>query len=554
LNYLTLNTKYKKIEKFINENNIILQKKSAIEQIKNIWLILFNEVLTQKQAYSSINYLKNKGFVFTFKKDFYALLKDYIINNKILFQKKKINFQIKKIWFILFNEHITLIQATCKIRYLKQKGFLFDIVEDSNIKFITYLLDNKIIFTHKKIQEKIKDIWFELFKEILTKDQIKSKISYLKENNFVFNFGKDYYSILIEYLIDNKILFQKHNMGQQIKDIWFKLFNEILTIDQTYPKIRQLNEKGFIFNFEKNSNTILMEYLINNYVVFKERNFYKELKEIWFKLFNEEISNSKCKVKVDSLKEKGFIFNSEKSSNTILKEFIINQKIIFQPDNINLQVQEIWLKLFNENLSLREINLKIYYLRKKGFVFHTEKDSYTILREYLISNKIVFQPNQINEQLQKIWFKIFNEKISLKESHLINNNFRKRGFFFSTGKDSYKILIDYLKNSNLWLEESEYGYECLQNIWEHLFQEKINLEKAKKTLIKVSLLYPQFVHRKIMPNFVDYKDLNSLTQTKYKEFTNIFALFCQNNNIFLSKNINEGQLSRIWSVCFASIK
>ena len=204
------------------------------------------------------------------------------------------------------------------------------------------------------------------------------------------------------------------------------------------------------------------------------------MQKIWFKLFNQDISYEQSKNKINLLKRKGFQFVYEKSTSTLLEleEYILKNKIVFRKSTINQQIREIWFEIFSEILCATKSSSKIINLKKKGFVFTFKKDYYEELEEYLSINKIVFQNNNSWQQIQKIWFKLFNETLSSSQSNSRVIHLKKRGFVFIFEKDSYTILIEHLKTSNLWIEESKEGYIYLQKIWGKLFKEEINFKKC----------------------------------------------------------------------------
>ncbi|MFT5835623.1 MAG: hypothetical protein ACI9RG_000516 [Sulfurimonas sp.] len=478
---------------------------------------------------------------------------EFIQANKIVFKKRTIGRQIVEIWFELFNEKLSIRQANYKMSCLRKYEFEFHIEDDYNTVLMEYISSNKIMFKHGNSKYIMKKIWFELFNEELSLTEAINKLKNLKRLGFEFHFENNSYAILAEYLKSNKIMFKYGNSRNLMKEIWFELFNEELSLTQASQKMYQFKQYGFKFNFENDLYTVLAEYLNSNNIMFKYGNSKYIMKKTWFELFNEELSLVQANQKIRILKKRGFEFNFKNDSYTVLIEYLNNNKIVFKHGKSKHQMKKIWFEIFNEELTLRQASNKFVNLRKRGFEFNIKNYSYTILTEYLVKNKITFKHSNSRKIMKKIWFELFNEELTLPQASSKFVNLKKRGFEFNYESNFHRI-IEHLNNSNTWIEESEKGYIYLQSIWENFYKEKISFKKCELIFKEISLFSPQCVYMKIMPNFVSYKDIDKLSDIEYNEHTIIFAEYCRNQNIILSDNMPEDKLSRIWSVCFASKK
>ena len=606
---------YSILEKYLLTNKIFFQVRTASEQIKEIWFELFNEVITSKQSSMKILRLRRRGFNLQYKMNAYSTLEDYILTNKIIFKVGESSSQIKEIWFKLFNEDLSPEQSAAKIKYLRKRGFSLQYRRDVSSVIKEYITKNKILFKYQKMDQQFAEIWIELFNETISLSLSNNKIQMLKTGGFIFQYKKDAYSILEKYLLTNKIFFQVRTASEQIKEIWFELFNEVITSKQSSMKILRLRRRGFNLQYKMNAYSTLEDYILTNKIIFKVGKSSRQIKEIWFKLFNEDLSPAQSTAKIHNLKRRGFSLQYRSDVYPVIKEYITKNKILFQYQKMDQLFTEIWFELFNETLSLRQSSYRINYLKKGGFTFHYKTNSNAILINYITTNKIFFSNRNLRKQIGKIWFELFSETLSFRqikfkilqlkqrgfvlpyeknlnkvlEEYLLNNkilfhhrNLRKqieeiwfelfnkrlstkdsnskvqflkyRHFNFQYSMSSSSKIVEHLKNNNLWIAESNDGYKSLQKIWEEFFQEKISLIKCKLLFIEISSLCPQCVYREIITGYVQYKNIHKVPDNIYQEHVNIFAIFCRNNNITLEKNIEEDKLSRIWSVCFAKDK
>ena len=527
--------------------NILRRDQQASEKLNddNIFHFAYNIIDIDSLGKTLLSYLKNKSddikyhnlindiiLLFTFfGDDFLPKLESYNVNNDIDL--------ILNTYFTIFNKNKEYLIENYKINLKFLKELIKELAKNEhNILQRNYIMNyfhnyNRVKndvekFTKKKLNHENLIKWIKLYNFYRLLDNIKDKLSKLKNKND---------DEILEYIKSN--LSNLYNFGS--KQVYFPSLNEIESIINSYVhhnillKKDKENKINILFHYIKNNNfpdfnnyySINNKFkTVNNYIIFEKRNYtsdnyyhknnLKNLdkdKQIMYK-FNNMIDTYYKKLNKDNKINLGNTFNfkksidnyynfyfNNKSKDVIIKEYLEGLYWINEYYFNNRIANKWFYKNFKSPLLIDIVNFfdnnefTFDYIEKK-YDF-SGRPTFTTLEQL-----IYITPFNLND--------LDNDKNFKMLSYLGDDNLNKIKLFLKNKKiskiyfNNNKIVDDILNNTNnhlycfdafyfnkCYLKEEELLYDFDDDEFINKFRELIKPEYQKYNLdsIDSGILY-----------------------------------------------------------------
>ena len=491
--------------------------KDKLYQLNNIEKIKDNKINFQSQnpiftLLNNITFKLPRLYIYYIKRNIFSYSSNYRINNKNLIIK------LQAILTQLFN-----IENNVGLEFAKKIIFWY-FNSNNNISFLEILFS--IIIEHCPNNLNINDILYNLF-SICSLENKHHTIKLSNAINFIYSlykkfclnftyydvsymvnyyFKKEKYSSIKNvivfnrknlneiknYLYDNEYiktnLENKINLYQDITNEFCFNLNNLYSVYKEVEKIKNIKNKNFPFNLNRNSLDNIL--FILNYIYIKN-GFSNENFDIILIEYNKEFSNEEFYFKINKQKKEISFddINSIYSSNFNYKfnnELNIYKSILYYSFS-NLLFINTNNNYINTNINFDDFKKLIFNLPylsdliyKNCFLsFYTQRSNISINKYF--SNKIIF-------------FNIVKVYIINNSENLITFTFSNNNIISNKTDNNY--LIEYIFNSCDSIKDI---YEMIINKLLYQTLNIANSEKIKQSLYKLNLIE---ISIKIKGNFI----------------------------------------------------
>ncbi len=505
---------------------------------------------------------------------------EYCKNSEIVFYKNKDTYiRIVKYWKMIHKIVLTVTTARKYYADFKKLNIKFGVIKQYTKQlrishFIKYCIETNIsFFSNDDGAYKIQKYWHSYY-------QIKLSINIAKEyqqiiKNTNSNLIKEEKTIndnenindlnekiihIEKHLIKEKITFNSnYNEYIRFQELWNSFFNFNTTFREIKKIINQIKRKDSKIFYSSNLSNKIQLFIQENgrKDFFKTKEGYSELKEIWNRQFNENISDVSIRKYVNLIIKSGEeqLFKYKNiDMQTILNKIVIHCKenaiLIDRGNHGYLTIQKICYEYFKIELTITTAIKYSSLLRKQNHFSIFKKtlsvnEKIDIFLKYIMDNKLKFLKNEAGYLLlMEKWNSFFNENLKLSSFQFqlkkisIRNN--SKLFIEKNLLDTEKaiLFIKKCRESKLLIKRGKSGYLQVQEEWNNFFDESNNFKKA------ITL-------HKLIRRTEDVEDIFIKKNLTLKEKYFQFFLHCKKEKIHI-KNGEEGtqEIISIWYLCF----